>query len=241
MNSTTATSAVDMLHELIRKHEECIHEIQVMTARDFPKGTPMSSQTLCTREPGATPHETVAALKFVPNGYTPNCTDAALLQNYLKRLCDVLWDMAIRYISNANSPYGVNDLWKTREGRREWETRNWSNWGIPQMVYDRLGKYPSHINHEGIYRELKPYSDWDLEKRISDWEESVAASEAHKKWYASLTPKEQKEWNEQMRKEWLRQREAADAERRSAAKKAAQAKADAKKWEKYWEQKRRDE
>ena len=198
MNSAAATSAVDMLHDLIRKHEECIHEIQVMSARDLPCDIPHHisfSKILRTVEPGATPHDTAINLRLITKEFNMGTRQEMLLNFYLCRLCEGLYQVSQRYISTMNSPYGINHLWNTPEGRREWETLRWINWGIPQLVYDRLGKYPSMKAENGNLIEILPRSSWNLELNILHWEAQIADSNIKRKWHPAITDAERKAWH----------------------------------------------
>lgn len=193
-NTSTASVAVDMLHELIRKHEECIHEIQVMSARDLPPNVKVYG-ILPTLEPGATPHDTAINLRLITKDFNTNTQQEMLLNFYLCRLCEGLYHVSQRYISTMNSPYGINHLWNTPEGRREWETLRWINWGIPQLVHDRLGKYPSIKGENGKLIEILPQCTWQLEDNILKWEAQIACSGTQKRWHPSISDRERKVWH----------------------------------------------
>ena len=138
-----------------------------------------------------------------------NCNDISLLQEHIEDLNEKLFNICELCIQRELDAYALIDgNWGTAEGRKKWYYMEWTKCGIPDFVYEQLGKYPSYtyLNDDGTSENIsiKPRGDWDWEKKWEEYEEREAArlkqKEEHDRWYNSLTPYEQEEYDREQNK-----------------------------------------
>ena len=185
------TQTIEAMKELIAKQTKCI-DILIDRINNVFKDREgwYATQEYKTSED---PH-----IKPLPE----NCNDADMLASYLERLNHKLYWLSVNCCQRELNVYGLTNF-DTPEGRKTWYHMEWTKCGIPEFVYEMLGKYPSYTEEfNGSRNTHSPRGDWDWEKLWADNEIHMKKmredSEKHRKWYDSLSPKEKADHDKKM-------------------------------------------
>lgn len=138
-----------------------------------------------------------------------NCNDVSVLQEHINVLNRKLYWVSSSCIDRELDFYALRQ-WGTLEGRKTWYYMEWTQCGIPEFVYEQLGKYPSYTDIDTvngkppIYLTINPRGSWDWEQRWKEYEDMREThrkeKEEHDNWYKNLTPYEQKEYDIEKKK-----------------------------------------